>query len=241
MSQRATARRSVDDPTRAVAGDAGRHGRRAARLGHSRSRTRRRRTRDPSRRLDTRSAACAARCRRFRLRRSTERVRRRRRRGAIGQHGGVPHRIGRPRHGTGDRRARTRPGVGVGRAAARHGAAWSTRLRMPRGGRCSPTPGCRWPSPVAPAQRWRSWVPSPGRPVCRSASTAPGARGSSRTTRAAADRFASAVEHSLDRKVCNTLNVCCIVRDRAAELVPIASLAAARAAGSGVEPTPAST
>jgi glutamate-5-semialdehyde dehydrogenase len=35
-----------------------------------------------------------------------------------------------------------------------------------------------------------------------------------------ADRFASAVYHSLDRKVCNTLNVCCIVRSRAAELVP---------------------
>jgi glutamate-5-semialdehyde dehydrogenase len=35
-----------------------------------------------------------------------------------------------------------------------------------------------------------------------------------------ADRFARAVRHSLDRKVCNTLNVCCIVRDRAADLIP---------------------
>ena len=35
--------------------------------------------------------------------------------------------------------------------------------------------------------------------------------------------------HSLDRKVCNTLNVCCIVRERAAELVP-AFVEAARAA-----------
>jgi glutamate-5-semialdehyde dehydrogenase len=35
-----------------------------------------------------------------------------------------------------------------------------------------------------------------------------------------ADRFASAVFHSLDRKVCNTLNVCCIVRSRAQDLVP---------------------
>lgn len=35
-----------------------------------------------------------------------------------------------------------------------------------------------------------------------------------------ADRFALAVRHSLDRKVCNTLNVCCIVRSRADELVP---------------------
>jgi len=35
-----------------------------------------------------------------------------------------------------------------------------------------------------------------------------------------ADRFAAAVLHSLDRKVCNTLNTCCIVRDRADELLP---------------------
>ena len=33
-------------------------------------------------------------------------------------------------------------------------------------------------------------------------------------------RFAAAVHRSLDRKVCNTLNVCCIVRDRADDLVP---------------------
>ncbi|MDJ0767488.1 MAG: aldehyde dehydrogenase family protein [Ilumatobacter sp.] len=43
-------------------------------------------------------------------------------------------------------------------------------------------------------------------------------------------RFASTVTHSLDRKVCNTLNVCCIVRERAAELVP-AFLGAVTAAG----------
>jgi glutamate-5-semialdehyde dehydrogenase len=36
-----------------------------------------------------------------------------------------------------------------------------------------------------------------------------------------ADRFFAAVYHSLDRKVCNTLNVCCIVADRAEELVPV--------------------
>jgi glutamate-5-semialdehyde dehydrogenase len=34
------------------------------------------------------------------------------------------------------------------------------------------------------------------------------------------DAFGAAVLHSLDRKVCNTLNVCCIVRSRAADLVP---------------------
>lgn len=34
-------------------------------------------------------------------------------------------------------------------------------------------------------------------------------------------RFAAVVEASLDRKVCNTLNVCCIVRERAADLIPV--------------------
>lgn len=34
-----------------------------------------------------------------------------------------------------------------------------------------------------------------------------------------AERFAAAVYHSLDRKVCNTLNVCCLPRSRAPELV----------------------
>ena len=44
------------------------------------------------------------------------------------------------------------------------------------------------------------------------------------------DRFESAVLASLDRKVCNTLNVCCIVQSRAAELAP-RFLAALEAAG----------
>ncbi|MHB9132687.1 MAG: aldehyde dehydrogenase family protein [Armatimonadota bacterium] len=35
------------------------------------------------------------------------------------------------------------------------------------------------------------------------------------------DRFIKAVYHSLDRKVCNTLNVCCIARSRAQDLVPV--------------------
>jgi glutamate-5-semialdehyde dehydrogenase len=34
------------------------------------------------------------------------------------------------------------------------------------------------------------------------------------------ERFETAVAASLDRKVCNTLNVCCIVRERAADLTP---------------------
>ncbi len=44
-----------------------------------------------------------------------------------------------------------------------------------------------------------------------------------------AARLAGVVRHSLDRKVCNTLNVAVVVRDRAADLVP-ALLAAADAA-----------
>ena len=38
---------------------------------------------------------------------------------------------------------------------------------------------------------------------------------------AEADRFFAAVYHSLDRKVCNTLNTCCIVASRADELIPV--------------------
>ncbi|WP_207905113.1 aldehyde dehydrogenase family protein [Novosphingobium sp. PhB165] len=46
---------------------------------------------------------------------------------------------------------------------------------------------------------------------------------------ASRDRFVQVVENSLDRKVCNTLNTCCIPRSRYAELVPalIEGLAAA--------------
>lgn len=36
-----------------------------------------------------------------------------------------------------------------------------------------------------------------------------------------AGRFAAVVEASLDRKVCNTLNTCCILRSRAHDLVPL--------------------
>ena len=49
------------------------------------------------------------------------------------------------------------------------------------------------------------------------------------SARADADAFEAAVKNSLDRKVCNTLNVCCIARDRAAELVPVFLSGLARA------------
>jgi len=44
-----------------------------------------------------------------------------------------------------------------------------------------------------------------------------------------ADRFASVVENSLDRKVCNTLNVCCIEHSAAEKLVPVFLAALERA------------
>lgn len=50
------------------------------------------------------------------------------------------------------------------------------------------------------------------------------------SAQASADDFAAAVRASLDRKVCNTLNVCCIVQARADELVPV-FLEAVEAAG----------
>jgi glutamate-5-semialdehyde dehydrogenase len=52
-----------------------------------------------------------------------------------------------------------------------------------------------------------------------------------------AERFRVSVANSLDRKVCNTLNVCCIVQSRAGELVPEFFAAVERAAvGRGAEP-----
>ena len=48
---------------------------------------------------------------------------------------------------------------------------------------------------------------------------------------ASRERFVASIVHSLDRKVCNTLNVCCIVRARATELVPAFLHAARTAAG----------
>lgn len=43
-------------------------------------------------------------------------------------------------------------------------------------------------------------------------------------------RLSSVVEHSLDRKVCNTLNVICVLRSQAPSLVPLIFVAAQRAA-----------
>jgi glutamate-5-semialdehyde dehydrogenase len=54
---------------------------------------------------------------------------------------------------------------------------------------------------------------------------------------APADVVHAAVLNSLDRKVCNTLNVCCVVSEAAADLVPVVVGAAVEAAGrSGGQP-----
>jgi glutamate-5-semialdehyde dehydrogenase len=57
-------------------------------------------------------------------------------------------------------------------------------------------------------------------------------------TTADADRFTQSIRHSLDRKVCNTVNVVCVPRSRQADLVP-AFRAAADAAGAARKVTPA--
>jgi glutamate-5-semialdehyde dehydrogenase len=57
------------------------------------------------------------------------------------------------------------------------------------------------------------------------------------TARADLDRLRSTVRASLDRKVCNTLNVCCVVRERADVAVPVVLAALEEAAAArGVEP-----
>eukprot|EP00927_Polykrikos_kofoidii_P050322 TRINITY_DN4422_c0_g1_i1.p1 TRINITY_DN4422_c0_g1~~TRINITY_DN4422_c0_g1_i1.p1 ORF type:complete len:533 (-),score=109.93 TRINITY_DN4422_c0_g1_i1:74-1600(-) len=49
------------------------------------------------------------------------------------------------------------------------------------------------------------------------------------------DTLAAAVASSLDRKVCNTLNVCCVAREAAGELVPVVIEAVQKAADKGHE------
>jgi glutamate-5-semialdehyde dehydrogenase len=50
------------------------------------------------------------------------------------------------------------------------------------------------------------------------------------STHASTESFAAAVEHSLDRKVCNTLNTCCIASERLDDLLPEFLAALQRAA-----------
>ena len=158
--------------------------------------------------------ARAARRRRLRVRGPAERVRRRHRRAAHRQHRRVPHRQRRARHGTGDHaRTRVAPALAAAGLPARRGAAGRVAPRTPPGGRCSPTP--RLALAVArgsgPAVAQLGAVARQhGVPV--SLHGTGGAWIVGRTATPTPIGFAAAVEHSLDRKVCNTLNVCCIPR-----------------------------
>ena len=91
---------------------------------------------------------------------------------------GVPDRLRRARHGTGDR-ARTPLAPALAAAGLPPGAvSSSTRPRTPPAGRCSPTVAWRSPSPAARDRRLLSsarWRARPDRP---SACTAPAGRGS---------------------------------------------------------------
>ena len=110
----------------------------------------------------------------------------------------------------------------AGRRRPAGGAAVLVDSRPTRpAGRCSPTRGWRWRWRGAPARPWRSSAP-----IARQAGTPVSLHGTGGAWMVAdetadADRFFAAVFHSLDRKVCNTLNVCCIVSARADELVPV--------------------
>ena len=90
-------------------------------------------------------------------------------------------------------------------------SAWSSRPRTPPAGRCSPTGACR--SAVA-----RGSGPAVAQlgAVARQAGIPVSLHGTGGAWIVAAadadrERFVASVVHSLDRKVCNTLNVCCIV------------------------------
>ena len=106
-------------------------------------------------------------------------------------------------------------GVGAARPAP---CSWSTRRRTPPGGRCSPTPGWRWPWPAARGSavaQLGAVARQHGVPVSLHGT---GGAWIVASEHADAAVLAAAVEHSLDRKVCNTMNVCCIPRSRSAEL-----------------------
>ena len=103
--------------------------------------------------------------------------------------------------------------AGGGRAAGRVGGA-RRRVGAVRRQRASASP-----SLAARAQRLPSSAPLPASTAYPSACTARGERGSSSSEHADVAVLADIVEHSLDRKVCNTMNVCCIPRSQS-ERVP---------------------
>ena len=214
-----------------VAEDARRHDRRTAHMARCSRRARPGR-RDPrSRRMGARCPARSARCRGVRVRGTPERVRRRGGRGAHRQHGGVPDRLRRARDRPGDRRARARSGARATRGC-RSGTVATRRLGRALGGlgavRRSPS-GARRRQGIGtgrrPARRRRPPGRGGGQPARHR-------RRVDRRRRDSADpdRLHQTLVNSLDRKVCNTVNVCCVPRARAAELVPVVVAAIGAAA-----------
>ena len=136
------------------------------------------------------------------------------------QHGGVPDRVGRARHGAGDRRACLAPGAGRRRPAGGAVQLVDEPARRPAM-RCSTIGAWRW--------RWRAVPvrPSPSSGAVAAQAGTPvslhGTGGAWMIVGEAADRDAvrDAVVNSLDRKVCNTLNVCAIPRVAGRRLVPV--------------------
>jgi glutamate-5-semialdehyde dehydrogenase len=111
----------------------------------------------------------------------------------------------------------------------RRGVARRRALARGRVGAVPRPDGWRSRSPAGPARPSGSSAPSPSRPASRCRSTAPGGV-DGRGRDADREVAAQAVHRSLDRKVCNTLNVCCIVAGPGAELVPVFLEALDRAA-----------
>ncbi len=130
------------------------------------------------------------------------------------QHGRDADRVRRPRHRRGDPRprARARPSPTPGSRRAR--SAWCGRRAGRRDGRCSPTGACPSPSPAAPARRSPNSARSPVRPGRPVSLHGTGGAWLVAAPDADAERFRAAVVNSLDRKVCNTLNVCCVPATR---------------------------
>ena len=91
---------------------------------------------------------------------------------------------------------------------------------MRRGGRFFPNPSFLWLWPAGRAGRSVNWGGgSPERHRGEPARHRWLLDGGG--SNADPSRFAAAVRNSLDRKVCNTLNVCAIVRSRSEELAPV--------------------
>ena len=83
---------------------------------------------------------------------------------------------------------------------------------MPPAGRCFSISAWPLPSPEAPGRPSPLSDPSPAALARRSACTVPVVLGSWLSDSVDDSEVGEAVERSLDRKVCNTLNTCCLVR-----------------------------